>query len=74
MDTLDPVVREAQETRFPILKFFRWEHLPAHLQDVSAALGATAFALAQELPQNAETSAGLRKLLEAKDCFVRAAL
>lgn len=28
----------------------------------------------RELPNGPEKSAGLRKLLEAKDCFVRAAL
>jgi len=30
--------------------------------------------MAATLPVSAETSAGLRKLLEAKDCFVRAKL
>jgi hypothetical protein len=30
--------------------------------------------MAKRLPQNPELTAGLRKLLEAKDCFVRAKL
>ena len=30
--------------------------------------------LAQDLPESPEVTVGLRKLLEAKDCFVRAAL
>lgn len=37
-------------------------------------IGEVAETMAEELPQCAETSAGLRKLLEAKDSFVRAAL
>jgi hypothetical protein len=30
--------------------------------------------MADTLPEGAELTAGLRKLLEAKDCFVRSAL
>lgn len=43
-----------------------------HLQEASEPLGAVARVMAHTLPHNAETVAGLRKLLEAKDCFVRA--
>lgn len=56
----------------PIMQFFAWEHLPPHLQEVSRPVGELATRMAESLPKNAETSAGLRKLLEAKDCFVRA--
>ena len=58
----------------PILKYFAYEHLPADLQGVSKPFGELARQLDQELPDSAEKSAGLRKLLEAKDCFVRARL
>jgi len=58
----------------PILKYFAYEHLPAHLQDVSKPFGELARQLDRDLPDGAEKSAGLRKLLEAKDCFVRAKL
>jgi len=58
----------------PILKYFAFEHLPAHLQAVSKPCAELARAMAAELPPGAELSAGLRKLLEAKDCFVRAKL
>ena len=58
----------------PILKYFSFVHLPSHLQKVSAPLGMVAQQMDQDLPDGAEKSAGLRKLLEAKDCFVRAAL
>ena len=57
-----------------ILRYFAYGHLPAHLQDVSKPLGDLATSLAETLPEGPEVTAGLRKLLEAKDCFVRAAL
>lgn len=58
----------------PILKFFAYEHLPPQLQEISKPLGDLAREMAAKLPSSAETTAGLRKLLEAKDCFVRARL
>ena len=58
----------------PIMKFFEYAHLPATLQEVSKPLGELAKKFDEDLPDGAEKSAGLRKLLEAKDCFVRAKL
>lgn len=58
----------------PILRYFEYEHLPEHLQRVSAPICHMARNIDQAYPDGAEKSAGLRKLLEAKDCFVRAAL
>lgn len=58
----------------PILKYFAYEHLPPNLQAVSKPIGDLARQLDHQLPDCAEKSAGLRKLLEAKDCLVRAAL
>lgn len=55
-------------------KYFAFAHLPAHLQIVSKPLAQLAELLEQLLPSGPELSAGMRKLLEAKDCFVRAAL
>jgi hypothetical protein len=57
-----------------LLRYFHWDHLPQHLQTVSRPCGDVAVAMARSLPDGPELSAGLRKLLEAKDCFVRAAL
>jgi hypothetical protein len=54
-----------------IMKFFKYNHLPQHLQDVSKEICILAKKMYQELPDNEETQTGLRKLLEAKDCFVR---
>lgn len=56
-----------------LLKYFAYEHLPPRLQEVSRPLGELAKQMAAEL-DGPELTAGLRKLLEAKDCFVRAAL
>jgi len=58
----------------PIMKYFEYAHLPPHLQKVSKPIGELAAKMNAELPDGPEKSAGLRKLLEAKDCFVRAAL
>ena len=55
-----------------LLKYFKYEHLPEHLQKVSKHFGELALKMARELPDNPETTTGLRKLLEAKDCCVRA--
>lgn len=56
----------------PIMKYFSYSHLPKHLQDVSKPIGDLAVVMDAVLPDGPEKSAGLRKLLEAKDCFVRA--
>ena len=58
----------------PILQFFAYAHLPPHLQAVSKPFGDLAQQMVDELPANPERTAGLRKLLEAKDCAVRALL
>jgi hypothetical protein len=64
-------------TRHPstigLLGWFDYDHLPEHLQKVSKPFGELAHQLVDQLPDGPELSAGLRKLLEAKDCIVRAA-
>lgn len=57
-----------------ILKYFEYKHLPEHLQTISKPFSDIANEMDNKLPHGAEKSAGLRKLLEAKDCFVRANL
>ncbi|WP_445372708.1 hypothetical protein ACH518_09480 [Methylomonas sp. HW2-6] len=56
------------------MKYFNYEHLPEHLQEISKPIGDLARQMDESLPDGAEKSAGLRKLLEAKDCLVRAKL
>lgn len=54
-----------------IVKYFEYGHLPDHLQSVSAPICELAEIMEAMLPDGPEKSTGLRKLLEAKDCFVR---
>ena len=58
----------------PILRFFHYHHLPPALRDASAPFCSLAKAVVNTLPRNAERTMALRKLLEAKDCAVRAML
>lgn len=69
-----------------LLQFFEYAHLPPHLQMVSKPFHDLAHALVKgdnvpesgtvtlggPLPANPERTVALRKLLEAKDCAVRA--
>jgi hypothetical protein len=57
-----------------IARFFDWQHLPPHLQSISRECYNLADSMVNQLPDGPELTTGLRKLLEAKDCFVRAAL
>ena len=55
----------------------RWFNTDHHLEDlrrVSDPVAELADKVMAELPDGPELTAGLRKLLEAKDCFVRAAV
>ena len=62
-------------TKPEILRYFEFDHLPdGELRKASYVCHSLAHTMADNLPPSAELTAGLRKLLEAKDCFVRAAL
>jgi hypothetical protein len=58
----------------PLLQFFEYEHLRDDLQPVSLRFHDLAHDLVNILPRNPERTAALRKLLESKDCAVRAKL
>ena len=58
----------------PILQFFNYDHLPMNLQEVSKNFHFMAHDLVKMLPRNPERTVALRKLLEAKDAAVRAAI
>lgn len=58
----------------PIIKFFAYDHLKGPQQAVSEEVAALANKMEDVLPDGPEKSAGLRHLLEAKDCFVRCTL
>jgi hypothetical protein len=58
-----------------LARFFDYAHLPeGKLQATSRDCADLAQYMITFLPDGPELTAGLRKLLEAKDCFVRAAL
>ena len=57
-----------------IARHFAYDHLPEPQQTISAYSHHLAEAMIRELPDGPELTTGLRKLLEAKDCFVRASL
>lgn len=56
-----------------VLQFFKYQHLPPNLRDISRDFAELAVKVAGG-PDNPETTVALRKLLEAKDAAVRAHL
>ena len=56
------------------IKYFKYDHLKFPLLEISKECAELAYYMENTLPDGSEKSAGMRKLLEAKDCFVRAAL
>lgn len=56
-----------------ILRGFKYEHLAeGQRRDTAHSCASLAEFMAAMIPSQPELVAGLRKLLEAKDCFVRA--
>lgn len=58
----------------PLLQFFDFSHLKPELQAISGTFCDMAHKVVALLPRNPERTVALRKLLEAKDCALRAAL
>lgn len=54
-----------------LMIFFGYRHLPDHLQETSRKFCELAEWVDSNLPSNTETSAAIRRILEAKDCAVR---
>lgn len=69
-----PMLHDRHPGTMALLQHFTNAHLPPHLQNASGPACDLAFAMAAMLPDGPELVAGLRKLLEAKDCFVRQAV
>lgn len=55
-----------------LLQFFGYEHLKPEMQAVSKPFHDLAHNMEATLPDNPEKTVAFRKLLEAKDCAVRA--
>lgn len=56
------------------LKYFKYAHLNPELQAVSRPFHELAHDLVNKCPPNEQRSLALQKLIEAKDCAVRAML
>lgn len=57
-----------------MMKWFEFKHLPEHLQAVSSKFWDVACSLCALVQAGPERTVALRKLLEAKDAAVRAAV
>lgn len=57
-----------------VLRWFEYEHLPLALQEVSAPFCNLARHIVDTIPRSPERTVALRKLVESKDCAVRAAM
>lgn len=74
MNTEQAEGQRESEAKEPMLQFFAFAHLPPHLAAVSGDFCNLAHGIVATLPRNPERTVALRKLLEAKDCAVRALL
>ena len=54
------------------MDYFNYQHLPAHLQGVSKAFHDVAHQMLKDVPPGPQFDQGMQRLLEAKDCMVRA--
>ena len=71
--------KDTAERQDHIIQFFAFVHLPPKLRDVAEPFALLARSMVDPaserwLPRNPERTVALRKLLEAKDAAVRAAL
>jgi hypothetical protein len=57
-----------------MLTWFKYDHLPSHLQMISKPFATLAVSITEAIQAGPERTVALRKLLEAKDAAVRAAL
>jgi len=69
-----PTPLQRHPATMQVLRHFAYSHLPVDLQAVSFECCELAYRMVDKLPDGPELTTGLRKLLEAKDCFVRARL
>lgn len=73
-NALPPIYAERHNKVRELLQFFKYGHLPLELQAIVEPICSTIDILLPQIDDSPELTVGLRKLLEAKDCFVRAKL
>lgn len=69
-DRLD--LKDRHPSTQQVMQWFTSDHLPEPQQTIALYVSHLADAMVRELSDGAELTVGLRKLLEAKECFVRA--
>lgn len=74
MDALAEALEDRHESVRQIGRWFTYGHLRDLPAITSQQCAELATGMVLTLPDSPELEAGLRKLLEAKDCFVRAAI
>jgi hypothetical protein len=56
------------------LRWFEYSHLPYEIREVAEHIAHIAHEISDMIPDHPQLVLGLQKLIEAKDCFVRAAI
>ena len=74
MPDMDSTITDEMIEVDSILSYFTFAHLPNHLQTISRPFNVIAAEMFAKLERGPERTVCFRKLLEAKDCAVRAAL
>lgn len=82
MSTFLPATREAirehlkdrNRAVIDAAQWFAFDHLTGQPREVSFNVAGLAFGMIGELPDSPELTHALRRLIEAKDCLVRAAI
>jgi len=74
MESEAPAPEVPVEPQERMLKWFEFGHLPERLQAISKPFGILANEMCEVIMRGPERTVSLRKLLEAKDAAVRAAL
>jgi hypothetical protein len=71
---LDELPGMRNQKTWGLIRWFEYGHLPEDLWPICQGFAELVFATVDRLPDGPELTACLRKLLEAKDCAVRAAI
>ena len=74
MDELAEALEGRHESVRQVAGWFTYQHLTGHARETSKAVCELAVGMLLTIPDSPELTAGLRKLLEAKDCLVRASI
>lgn len=74
MDELAEALEGRHESVRQVASWFTYEHLTGHARVTSEAVCSLAVGMLLTIPDSPELTVGLRKLLEAKDCLVRASI